>query len=71
MCNAMIQWFASLPVSTVAMNAIFPGLVLSTCASAEWRELGREELLFAAALVMLWALARWWMERQTPQANRR
>lgn len=71
MFNTMVRWFASLPVSTVAMSAIFPGLVLCTCASAEWRELGQEELLLAVALVIFWAIARWWMDKQAPQAETR
>jgi hypothetical protein len=60
----MIRWFAGLPVSTVAISAIFPGMVLGICASPEWRELGRQELLFAIVLVVLWAAARWWIDRR-------
>jgi hypothetical protein len=60
----MIRWFASLPVSSVAISALFPGLLLSACESAGWAELGHDELLYAILPIIAWAAARWWTDTQ-------
>lgn len=60
----MIRSFARLPVSTVAMTSLFPGIVLSLSGSPEWRELGRDEVLFSIVPLVLWAFAGWRAARQ-------
>ena len=65
----MMEWLAGLPVSTVAINAMLPGLVLCTCETAGWSEKGREELLLAIVPIVAWAVARWWVDRQRPRAD--
>jgi hypothetical protein len=52
-----------LPVTIVAANSLFAGLILSACEAAGWISWGHEALLVGIVPVTAWAMAMWLVSR--------
>ena len=62
--SAFVRWFTSFPLTILAGNSLFAGLILSVCEAAGWIGWGHEVFLVALVPVIAWALALWMAERQ-------
>lgn len=63
-CPAFVRWLTSFPLTIVAANSLFAGLILSACEAAGWIGWGHEVFLVALVPVIAWALALWMAERR-------
>jgi hypothetical protein len=61
--SAIARWLASFPLTIVAANSLFIGLILSVCEAAGWIDWGHEALLVAIVPVTAWAVATWFVDR--------